>query len=56
LLREAEARATDIITAHKPQIDILIKRLEDKETLDQAEIQQILKQEPPLKDISALSN
>jgi len=42
LLREAEDRASEIMQTHRPQMERLIAALEQKETLDRAEIEACL--------------
>ena len=42
LLVEAEGRARDLITHHRSRLDALVTALEDRETLDREEIEEIL--------------
>ena len=50
LLKQAEARATEILTAHRDGLEVLIDRLEREETLDAAAIARALGSAPAAPD------
>ncbi len=48
LLRQAEARAIDLLRSHRPQLDELAERLISEETVDGKVVLEILHREPQL--------
>src|ERR1035437_7362351 len=42
IMKEAEMKATETITANRPLLDAIAKRLTDVETIERAEFEQIL--------------
>jgi cell division protease FtsH len=54
LLHDAEARARDVITAHRTEIERLIVRLEAEETIERGDIEALLGAQPAL-DAAATS-
>ena len=47
ILRQAERKATDLLTGHRPALDCLIDLLQEKETIDGTEIDAILHHSRP---------
>ena len=46
LLKEAQERATSLLSAHRPELDKVVELLIEKETIDGSQLQEILKGSP----------
>ena len=50
ILRDASQRAVDLLTANREKLDLLARKLEKEETLDEHAIEELLGPRPSRKD------